>query len=223
MVNVIARIKAKGKTYEISVDFEEAMKVKDGNGAVTSALNSNGVYYDVNKGTIASDSDLKDAFGTADIYAVAEQIMKKGDINKPQEFRDAEREKRVVQVIGLVVRNAVDQHGKPYTEDRIKRAADEVGYNFDSKPAEVQMKLLVDKLKTVIPIKIEVKRIKLIIPAQYTGQTYGLIQDFKESENWLSNGDLEVVINIPAGMQLDFYDKLNNVTHGAIVSEELNE
>jgi len=63
----------------------------------------------------------------------------------------------------------------------------------------------------------------LIIPAQYTGQVYGLFKDYKESEDWLPNGSLQVIINMPAGMQIDFYEKLNSITHGAVHSEELPE
>jgi len=221
MPNVEARLKVKGKQYEISVDVDEALKVKNGEGNVSAALNSNAVYYDLHKGTAASQDDLQDAFGTTDLHEVAKQIMEKGEIQKPQEYRDAEREARVKQVVDLILRNAVDQNGNPYTEERIKRAIDEVGFNFDKRPAEQQMVSVVEKLKVVIPIKIDTKKVKLVIPAQFTGQAYGLLKDFKQSEEWLPNGDLQVIMNIPAGMQIDFYEKLNSVTHGAVQSEEM--
>jgi ribosome maturation protein Sdo1 len=32
---------------------------------------------------------------------------------------------------------------------------------------------------------------------------------------------LQAIINLPSGMQLDFYDKLNHITHGAVQSEEM--
>jgi hypothetical protein len=34
---------------------------------------------------------------------------------------------------------------------------------------------------------------------------------------------LEVVVSVPAGMIMDFYDKLNGVTHGAAITEEIRE
>lgn len=222
MAQVEARIKAKGKSYQISVDLEEALKVKDGTGDVTSALNSNGIYYDLKKGTVASQSDLEDAFGTSDLYEVATKIMKNGEIQKPQEYRDSEREAKIKQVVDLILRNAVDQNGNPYTEERIKRAIDEVHYSFDKRPAEQQMNEVVHKLKTVIPIKIETKKVKLTIPARFSGQVYGLLKDYKEKEDWLPNGDLQVILNIPSGMQIDFYEKLNGITHGSVVSEEIS-
>lgn len=221
MAIVEARIKVKGKQFEISVDLDEALKVRAGGGNVSVALNSPAIYTDARKGNAASKDELNYAFDTNDVYVIAEMIMKKGEIQKNQEFRDAERDKRVKQVVDLVLRNAVDQHGRPYTEERIRKAIGEVHFNFDNRPADQQMPELIVKLATIIPIKVETKKVKLIIPARYSAQVYGLLKDYKESEEWLSNGDLQAIMNIPSGMQIDFYDKLNSVTHGAIVSEEV--
>lgn len=224
MVIVAARKRVGSKIFEISVDFDAAMKVRKGDGDITAALNSNGIYYDVKKGTIASSEDLEKAFGVSNLFEVAEKIIKSGDIEKPQEFRDAEKERRMKKVVDLIVRNAVDQHGKPYTPERIRRALEEAHYHFTDNPAEVQMSEAVEKIKTIIPISIQIKKIKLIIPAQYTGQIYGILQGYtKESEEWKNNGNLEVILLIPAGMQLDFYDRLNGITHGAVQSEEVGK
>lgn len=223
MAKVLARIKVKGKQFEIQVDLDEALKVKAGKGDITSALDMPKVYTDLKKGLVASQADLTAAFGTTDAFEIAQKIIVSGEVQKTQEFRDSEREAKIKQVLQLIIRNAVDQRGMPYTEDRLMRAIQELHYNFDNRPADQQMPDLVEKLKTVIPLKIETKRIRLVIPAQYTGGVYGLLKDFKESEDWLANGSLQAVINIPAGMQVDFYEKLNHITHGAVQSEELQE
>jgi len=223
MTNVEARVRIKGKHYEINVDLDEALKIKNAQGDITTALQSPNIFYDLKKGTVASHSDLKDAFGTTDIYEVAKKIIQTGEVQKTQEYRDEEREKKVKQVIALIVKNATDQNGHPYTEERIRSAITEVQYNFDNRPAEQQMQELVNKLKTVIPIKVETKKIKLTIPAQYTGQVYGFVQENKESEEWLPNGDLQVILNMPAGILMEFYDKINSITHGAVQSEELKQ
>ncbi len=221
MPNVEARIKVKGKHYEINVDLNEALKVKNGSGNINSALQSPKIFYDLKKGTVAAQSDLKEAFGTIDVYEIAKKIITSGEVQKTQEFRDEERERKIKQIVSLIIKNATDQNGRPYTEERIKRAIEEAHYSFDSRPVEKQMLDLVEKLKKIIPIKIETKRIKIIVPAQYTGQVYGLLQENKESEDWLSNGNLQVIMNIPAGLVMDFYDKLNSMTHGSIQSEEI--
>jgi len=221
MANVEARIRIKDKHYKILVDLDEALKVQKGEGDITLALQSNQIYYDLRKGTVASKEDLMSAFNTTDVYEVAKQIIKNGEVTKTQEFRDEKREEMKRKVISLLLKNAVDQNGNPYTENRLNSAIDEVHYNFDSRPPEQQMNDLLSKLKEVIPIRVEVKRIKIIVPAQFTGQVYGLIQDYKESEEWLPNGSLQAILNIPAGLAIDFFDKINSVTHGAVQSEEL--
>lgn len=223
MTIVTAKHKVKSKTFEVSVNFEEALKVQKKTGDIIRALNVSTIFYNAKEGSVASQQDLMDAFQTSDTYAVATTIIQRGELQKPQEFRDAEREARVKQVVALLVRNAVDQHGRPYTEDRLRRAIGEIQYSFDSRSAEKQMIDVLDKLKTVIPIKIETKRIRLRIPARFSGTVYGFLKDYKQQEDWLPNGDLEVVVALPAGLQLDFYDKLNSVTHGAVVSEELKD
>jgi ribosome maturation protein SDO1 len=221
MAQVTARIKVKGKHYEILVDLDEALKLKAGKGTVQAALVAPSVFSDLKKGLHVSREDLMDAFGTEDVNIIATKIILSGEVQKTQEFRDSEKEAKIKQVINLIIKNAVDQHGRPYTEDRLKRAIEEAHYSFDSRPAEQQMTAVIEKIKTVIPIKIETKHIKLIIPAQYTGAVYGLLKDYKESEEWLSNGSLSAIINIPAGMQIDFYEKMNHITHGAVQSQEL--
>ena len=222
MPKVTARIKAKGKHFEIEVDLDEALKVKAGKGDIMSAIAFPRIFMDLKKGTAAKESDLIEAFGTKEPYEVAKKIIISGEVQKTQEFRDAEKETKIKRVIDLLLRNAVDQNGRPYTEERIKRAISESNYTFDSRAPEQQLSDLISKLEKVIPIKIETKRVKLVIPAQYTGQAYGLLKDYKESEEWLANGSLQVILNIPSGMQLDFYDKLNGITHGAVQSEELS-
>jgi len=223
MTQVLARIKAKGKHFEISVNLDEALKFKQGKADISQALVAPKIFSDLKKGIAASNSELSECFGTIDAYEVAKHIILKGEVQKTQEFRDTERENKIKQLINLVLKNAVDQHGHPYTEERIKRAIDESHYSIDSKPAEQQVVPLVEALKNVIPIKLDIKKVVLTIPAQYTAQVYGLLKDYKQSEDWLSNGSLKAVLSIPAGMTIDFYDKLNHITHGTVQSEDFVE
>mgnify|MGYP001603210980 CR=1 FL=1 len=223
MSNVEARMKVKGKHYEISVNLEEALKIKNGKGDILSALQSNQIYHDLKKATSVAKADLEDAFGTSDVYAIAKIIIQKGEVQKTQEYRDEEHDKKIKQVVALIIRNATDQHGRPYTETRIKTAIQEIHYNFDNRPAEKQMPEIVHLLKKIIPIKIETKRIKITIPAQYTGNVYGQLQEYKESEEWLSNGNLQTIVNVPAGLVVDFYEKINSMTHGSVQSEEMTK
>jgi len=223
-MNVEARINIKGKHFEILVDSEMAQKMKKGESvSINDVLQAEGIFKDARKGEKASGSDLKDAFGTENIYEVAEKIIKSGDIQIPTEDRNKEQREKVKQVIDFLSKNAVDPATeRPHTPERVERALSEAGINIKNKPIEQQIGEIVDKLRVVLPLKMETKKIKLVIPAQYTGNVFGLISNYKEKEEWKNDGSLEVVVNIPIGMQMEFYDKLNSMTHGSVVSEEID-
>ena len=57
----------------------------------------------------------------------------------------------------------------------------------------------------------------------HTGKVYGIINQYKEQEKWLDDGSLEAILKIPSGIIMNFYDKLNSITHGAALTEEIRE
>jgi ribosome maturation protein SDO1 len=225
MTQTTARINKAGKHFEIVVDLDEALKIKkDEGGSITRALEGDTIYSDSKKGEKSSESDLNEAFKTTNLYEVAEKIIKEGEVLLTQEFRDEAREQKIKQVVDFLTKNAIDpQTNNPITEDRIKSGLEQARVNIQDKPIDSQIPSIMDGLSKVMPIKIQTKKIKIVIPAQYTGQIYGGINQYKEKEEWKDNGDLQVVVNVPSGMIMNFYDKLNSVTHGAATSEEIAE
>jgi len=225
MTDIIARIKIKGKHYEVLVDVDKALQLKQGKTvSIENVLTIDKIFYDYKKGLNVSDSDLQTAFGTSDIKTAAEKIIKQGEIQIPKEYRDKERGDKKKQIVDFLSRYAIDPRtDKPHTPERISAAIEEAGINIDGKPVEQQISGALLKLKEILPIKIQTKKLKLRIPAEHTGRVYGLISEYKENENWLANGDLECTINLPLGLQEDFYDKLNGITHGSAISQEIKE
>ncbi|MFH1585687.1 MAG: ribosome assembly factor SBDS [archaeon] len=223
MTTTLARIKKAGKHFEIIVDLDNALKFKKGE---ISSIEAEGdrVFTDSKKGQVPSDQDLKDAFGTTDTNQIIQRIVKEGEVQTTQEHRDEEREKKIKQVVDFLANNAVDPQTKnPITPERIKNALRDAGVNIKNVPVENQVQEIVASLSKVIPIKLETKKVKVTVPAQHTGQVYGIISQYKDKEKWLDDGSLEVVINVPAGIIMDFYDKLNGITHGSAVTEEIRE
>ncbi len=222
-MNTIARITKAGKHFEIMVDLDEALKFKKGE---TSSIDAetDKIFTDSKKGQVASSSDLQEAFGTTDVQEIIEKIVKSGEVQTTQEHRDEAKDKKFKQVIDFLACNAVDpQTGNPHSPDRIKNALEQSRVNIKNMPIENQIKEIVEEISKVIPIKIETKKVKAIIPAIHTGKVYGIINQFKEKENWLDNGDLEVFVNVPAGIIMDFYDKLNSITQGSVLTEEIKQ
>ncbi|HJO14666.1 MAG TPA: ribosome assembly factor SBDS [Candidatus Pacearchaeota archaeon] len=225
MTDTIAKLRSGKLFFETMVDLDNAMKLRKGNDvSIGDVIRDNAVYTNLGKGMKAGSAELEQAFGTSEFEKVVEQIVKKGIIEVSQEFRDEALEARRKQVVDFLVRNAIDgQTGRPFTPDTLQNALKDAGVKIENKNVENQITRIVDSLKQVIPIKIETKKLKVIVPAMHTGKAYGLLTEYKEKEEWLSNGDLQITLNIPVGIQMEFYDKLNSVTHGSAITEEINE
>lgn len=223
MTQVPAKLTIKGKRFEILVDVDKAIQFKQGKPvSMANVVATEFVFTDLKKGLKASEADLVASFGSSDINVVAERIIKNGEINIPQEYRDKAQEDKLKQVVDFLTRNAQDPStGRPHTPQRIQEAMKQAGVNVDSRPVDEQISKIIERLRPVIPIRIETKKIEIRVPAIHTGKVYGLFTEYKEKEEWLNNGDLLVVINLPAGMQMSFYDKLNAVTHGSAIAQEL--
>lgn len=230
MVDVVARLKIKGKNFEVMVDCDKALELKKSKkvsaATVRDILGIDLVFSDYKKGLKVPAADLKEAFGTEDVSEIASRIISEGEIVLPQEYREKEREQKFKQIIDFLVKNAIDPRtNAPYTAERISTALKEAGVRIDeTRSADEQSLTIIKELEKKIPIKIATIKLKLIIPAAYTGRAYGLLSKFtKIKEDWLSDGSYTCIINLPAGMQLEFYDKLNAITHGSATTEEIKE
>jgi ribosome maturation protein SDO1 len=223
MTQTLARIKKTGKNFEIIVDMEKALAFKKGE-ASENFLEIDKIFSDSKKGEVPPSSDLKEAFNTEDINDISEKIVRNGEILVNQEQRNEEHDKNMKQVINFLATNSINpQTGNPHTPERIKNAIMEAHVNIKNVPVENQIQEIINQISKLIPIKIETKKVKIIVPAIYTGQAYGIINPYKEEENWLNDGNLEVIIKIPSGIVMDFYDKLNSVTHGNAITEDIKE
>ncbi len=220
---VIARLKKQGENFEVLVDCNKAMDFRKGNATLQEALVTEEIYKDSKKGEHANEQLVAKHFGTTDPIKVAEQIIKQGDIQLTTEYKAKLRNERKKEIVSLIHRNAVDPKTNiPHPPQRIESAIDEIGVHIDEfKPAEEQIKQIVDKLRSILPISYELRTILLVIPAQSTGQCYSVLKQQSKiiKEEWQQDGSLKVTIEVPAGMQTDLFDKLNNITQGHLESK----
>jgi len=225
MTDTLIRLRTGKLTFETMVDLDAAMKLRKGEEIdINEVIRDTAVYTDQKKGMQAGKDELENVFGTTELNEIVKQIVKKGQLEVTQEYRDEALENKKKQIIDFLTRNAIDvRSNRPFTLDILESAIKQAGIRIDNKPIEQQIKTITEGLKTIIPIKIDTKKIKITIPAQHTGKVYGLLQEYKEKEEWLGNGDLLVILNIPVGIQTDFYDKLNSTTHGSAITEEIKE
>ena len=225
MTDTLARLRVGKLDFETMVDLDSAMKLKKGLPVnISDVIKDVAVYTDQKKGMKAGKDELMLSFNTIDISKIVERIVKKGEVEVTKEFRDEAFENRRKQVVEFLVKNGVSaQTNRPFTPDMIENALRQSGVKIENQPVDRQIKNIIESLKKVIPIKLETKKIKIKIPPEHTGKVYGIINEYKEKEEWLSNGSLEVVLNIPQGILMDFYDKLNSITHGSAITSEVKE
>ncbi|MFA5173648.1 MAG: ribosome assembly factor SBDS [Candidatus Pacearchaeota archaeon] len=225
MTDTTARLRRGSKIFETMVNLESAMKLRRGEAVgISEVSRDNAIYTNLKSGMRAASKDLEEAFGTSDFLEIVKKIVEKGELEVTQEFRDEALEKKRRQIVDFLTKNGIDARtNRPFTADMIESAMKQAGVKIDNQTVEKQIGGIIETLKKAIPIKIETKKIKIKIPSQHTGKVYGLLQEYREKETWLGSGDLEVILNIPVGLQSDFYDKLNSVTHGSAITEEIRE
>ncbi|MFX0099388.1 MAG: ribosome assembly factor SBDS [Candidatus Hodarchaeota archaeon] len=176
------------------------------------------VFENLKRGEKVSDETLEDYFGTSDIKEVTARFMLDGNLQLTKEQREkfiAEKRKKLIDIL---VKNCVNpQTGKPHPPARIERALEEGKVNIDPfNPVEDQVSDVVKALKPVIPIKMERVVLALRIPAEFTGKGYNMINNFSSisEEKWGNDGSLTCSIDLPAGIQAEFLEKLNKLTRG---------
>ena len=222
----VAKLKKGGQNFEIDVDPNMAIAFKEGkNVGIADVLKVEQIFSDVKKGMLASETQMKQIFGTPDVFEVAKIIIDKGELPLTAEYKNKLREEKRKQIINIIHRNGVDpQTHIPHPPDRIANAMEEVKFKVDEfKPIQQQMQEALKKIRVVLPIKFEVKEIAIKIPAAYAAKSYSVVNSFGKilRDEWQKDGSWIVVLEMPAGLEEDFYDKVNAMCHGEIESKVL--
>jgi ribosome maturation protein SDO1 len=223
---VIARLKKGEEHFEVLVDPYAAADLIDGKEIdIVQNLAIDAIFKDSKKGTHASEESLQKNFGTNNLTDITKQIILKGDIQLTTEQRNKMQKNKRNRIIETIVKNAMDPKTKaPHPRQRIELAMEQAGVHVDPfKPVNEQVKLIIEILRPIIPISMENIKISVKIPAEHIGKAYGTVRNFGtlEREDWQSDGSWIGIIRLPAGMQNDFYDKLNDVTKGNVSTKIL--
>jgi ribosome maturation protein SDO1 len=223
---VIARLKKGEDHFEILVDPYLAADLLDGKEIdVLKILVIDKIFKDSKKGTHASSESLQTVFGTNNITEIATKIIEKGEIQLTTEQRNKMQKNKKNRIIETIVKNAMDPKSKaPHPRQRIELAMDQAGVHIDPfKPVSEQVKMIIEVLRPIIPISMEQVRISVKIPAEFIGRAYGEARNFGalEREEWQSDGSWVGIVRIAAGLQTDFYEKLNDLTKGNVSTKIL--
>jgi ribosome maturation protein SDO1 len=224
---VIARLQKGADRFEVLVDPHEAEHIIEGKVEnILSSLAIDAVFSDSKKGTHAAVESLQKHFNTTDVSIIAKEIIQKGEIQLTTEQRREMQEKKKKRIVDLIVKNAMDPKTKmPHPRTRIELALDEAKVHIDPfKSVNQQMKTILECLRPILPISMEHARISVKIPPEHVGKAYGAVRSFGTlvREEWHSDGTWLGIVKLPAGMQTDFYDRLNTLTKGNVETRILN-
>ncbi len=222
----LVRYQHGGEKYEMLVDPDKGLAYKKGElGDVSNALLIDTVYTDANKGEKASESKLKAEFGTSDPIEVAKILFEKGTFLLTAAQRKEMTEQKLRQIINIIARTYVDPATKlPHPVTRIENALEQVRFNVDPfKPAEEQVKDLVNLLRPIMPMSSESIQLALKIPPEHAARCFGIVKNYGEikRDEWQKDGSWVAVVEVPAAMQLELLDRLGKATQGNLQSKIL--
>jgi ribosome maturation protein SDO1 len=218
---VIARLIKAGEKFEVLVDPEKAMEVKSGKEIpLEELIASEEVFEDSKKGEKAPAEKINKVFGTNDLSTIVKRIIKEGEVQITTEQRKQMLEEKTKAIATLISKRGVNpQSGLPHPVDRVLRAMEQTKVRIDiDKRVEEQLENVLKGIQTIIPIKFEKIQIAIRIPPSFAGKAANIVRSFGPllKEEWAHDGSYICLIEIPAGIQQEIYDRLNNLTHGQV-------
>jgi ribosome maturation protein SDO1 len=217
--HTLARIVVGGEHFEILVKPDPALQFKLGQVSdISKVLVSDDIYTDSGKGLRASEEKLKKAFGSDDIYKIAQTILRRGELQLTTEQRRELVEVKRKQIINFIARNCIDPRtGAPHPPLRIEQALNQIRLVIDPfKSGEEQAKEAIEALRPILPLRIENLRIAVKIPPEYAPRAIGMVKEFGavSKEEWQSDGSWIAIVEMPAGLHTAFLERVGKVTQG---------
>lgn len=221
---VVGRLVVSGQKFEILVDPNKALEFRKGAKMNLLEVLAYPVIYKDAKTTEASASaDLQKAFGTTEPLKVAEKIIRDGEIQLTTEQRRAMVDQRKTQIASIISKKGINpQTNTPHPQQRILNVMDQVGAMIDPfADAESQVDKILKAIRAVIPIKFEKMLLQVKISPQHAGKAFPVLKSSGslKSEQWLNDGSLQANVEILAGVQEEFFQKLANATKGEYESK----
>ncbi|MEJ2259585.1 MAG: ribosome assembly factor SBDS [Nitrosopumilaceae archaeon] len=220
----VVKYSFEGEKFEILVKPDPALDYKLGKKKdISSVLVSDDIYTDSSKGTKPSTEKLLKAFKTEDQTEIAQIILKKGDLNLTTDQRRKMVEEKKKQLVEYIAKTYVDPRTHlPHPPVRIEQALKDARVSIDpQKGVEDQVKDIVEKLRSIIPMKSENLSLEITIPAQFASQSYAVLKSVGslKKEEWQNNGSLKAILEIPAAARPNVIDRLGSITKGSATVE----
>ncbi len=216
---IIARYKAKGKKFEILLNwykYNEYLKHPD-KVDISEIVIGDGLFEDIRRAERAKEKDIKAVFGDKDFYEICKIILKEGEIQLTEEQRKELIEEKRRKIVNFITTHAIDaQTNLPFTPTRVEHALESVKFRVDPlKSVEKQIEEAISALRSVLPIKIESKIYEIRCTLDIAGKMRNELSRLGKikSEDWGSSYYI-CHIEIPAGLIDNLFGVVNKLTKG---------
>jgi ribosome maturation protein SDO1 len=218
---VVARYESSGERFEVLVDPDLAKElIEGGDVKLEDVLAVDAIFKDVRKGDRASSESLKKVFETEEFLIIAARVIKEGEIHLTTEQRREMLEQKRKQIVTYITRNAINPRTMtPHPPQRIENAISEAKVQIDPfKSVESQVGDVITGISPLLPIKIDSLTVAIKLPAEDAARVYGDIREYGavQREEWQKDGSWVGLVKIPAGVQDEFFDRLNSRTKGSV-------
>lgn len=217
--HVVARLVIGGNHFEVLVEPNAVQALKDGHEVdLRESLAQDHIFKDAKKGDKISEEFLQKEFKTDDIYAIAKEIILKGEVQVTTDQRRAMVETKRRQIVDYISRNAINpQTGAPHPPQRIEAAMEEAKCHIDPfRSLESQTEEVLGKLRPLLPIRLEKVKVRVKVPAALYPKVIGELKGMgaMSGEDWAADGTWNVVVEIPGGLQTDLLERIRAKTKG---------
>lgn len=224
---VVARISKDGVRFEILVDSDLALEFRKGKDiSIENVLAVREVFKDAGSGDRASEDELQKGFRTTDIWKIAGDVIRNGDVQITTEHRRKLVEEKKKQIADTISRQGIDpKTNLPHPPQRILNAMEEAKVHVDPlKRSSGQIEAVLEKIEPILAISMERVEVELRIPLQFAGKASSAVRAIVpvKKEEWKSDSWV-AVIEIPAGLQSEVYSKLNELTSGQVETRILKK
>src|SRR6056297_2442695 len=218
---VTARLESHGERFEVLVDPDAALSIKRGEfeGDLEEVIAAEDIFENADRGDRPPENMLEEVFDTTDPLEIIPEVIERGEIQITADQRREMQAQKHKQLVQRITRNAVNPQmdDAPHPPERIESALEETDFRIDPmEPVETQVDDALDALRPVIPIRFDEITVAVQVPPDQAGSAQAQLREFGDlqSEEWQGDGSWIGVLQFPAGLQNEFFDRANEVTGG---------
>lgn len=128
----IVRLKKAGKRFEVACYKNKVLDWRSGAETdLDEVVQIENIFFNVSKGSVVPQEDLKKAFQTTNIVEIIKEILKKGELQVGEKERNHELSSAWKEIVTMVCEKCVDPKSqRPYTSGMIDKAMSDIHYSI---------------------------------------------------------------------------------------------